>query len=61
MVGAQTTTRTMVRVSQIMPAMIPARQCCFFGILRLIQPARIPAIMLVIRQGIAVTPPISIR
>ncbi|MNN64798.1 hypothetical protein D3C81_1802590 [compost metagenome] len=60
-VGAQATTRIMVRVSHSIPAAIPARQCCFFGILRLIQPDNAPAIMLVIKQGIAVTPPISIR
>ncbi|SAJ28042.1 Uncharacterised protein [Enterobacter cloacae] len=51
----------MVSVSQTIPAIIPARQCCFFGILRLIQPESSPAIMLVIKQGTAVTPPISIR
>ncbi len=60
-VGAQTITRIMVNVSHNMPPRIPTRQRCALGIFRLIQPDIQPARMLVIKQGIAVTPPISIK
>ncbi|MNC80687.1 hypothetical protein D3C75_1335780 [compost metagenome] len=58
---AHSTISSMVRHSHSMPPMIPARQRCSFFTFRLIYPAPIPAMILVIRQGTEVMPSISIR